>query len=81
MSLVDAEQTYTKYHLGNNIYDTKNLGVIWRKKRDEIGLKVSVEEIQVTKRRILQKCASIYDTLRISSTVMLNGKTIYQRSL
>ena len=81
MSLVDAEQTYTKYHLGNNIYDTKNLGVIWRKKRDEIGLKISVEEIQVTKRRILQKCASIYDTLIISSTVTLNGKTIYQRSL
>ena len=81
MSLVDAEQTYTKYHLGNNIYDTKNLGVIWRKKRDEIGLKISAEEIQVTKRGILQKCASIYDALRISSTVTLNGKTIYQRSL
>ena len=81
MSLVDAEQTYTKYHLGNNIYDTKNLGVIWRKKRDEIGLKISFEEIQVTKRGILQKCASIYDTLRISSTVTLNGKTIYQTSL
>ena len=81
MSLADAEQTYTKYHLGNDIYDTKNLGVIWRKKRDEIGLKISAEEIQVTKRGILQKCASIYDALRISSTVTLNGKTIYQRSL
>ena len=81
MSSVDAEQTYTKCHPGNDIYDTKNLGVIWCKKRDETELKISAEEIQVIKRGILQKCASIYDTLRISSLVTLNGKTIYQRSL
>ena len=49
MSLVDAEQTYSKYHLGNNIYDTKNLGVIWRKKRDEIGLKFQLKRSKLLK--------------------------------
>ena len=41
MSSVDAEQANAKRQLENDTYDTKILeGVIWDKKRDEIGVTI-----------------------------------------
>ena len=47
VSAVDAEQPYAKSQLGGNTYDTKILGVIWDKKRDEIWLSFLVEETKL----------------------------------
>ena len=74
MSSADAEQTYAKSQLSNYTYDTKILGAIWNKKGDEIVITISAAEIQVSKRGILQKLASIYDPLGIASPVTLCGK-------
>ena len=74
MSSADAEQTYAKSQLGNYTYDTQILGAIWNKKGDEIVITISAAEIQVSKRGILQKLASIYDPLGIASPVTLYGK-------
>lgn len=58
MSSVDAEQTNAKNQLVNDNYVTKIFGVIWDKKRVKIGVVISGEETQVTKRGILQKVRS-----------------------
>ena len=78
MSSVDTEQTYPKSQLRNDTYDTKILGVIRDKKRDEIGVTIPAADTQVNKRGIFQKLASIYDPLEIASLVTQYGKIIYR---
>ena len=66
-----------KSQLVNDTYDTKILGVILDKKRDEIGVTIPAAETQVTQKGILQKLEYIYDPLENASTFTLYVKIIY----
>ena len=55
---------------------TKILGLIWEKDKDLLAVEIASEMRKLTKRTILQKMASICDTLSIISTTTTIGKII-----
>ena len=76
----DGEQSYAKQKLCVNPGETKLLGLLWDKKRDEIAVTFPRSPSDVTKREMLRFLASVYDPLGLASPTMLIGKLMFREA-
>ncbi|XP_046863381.1 uncharacterized protein LOC124457138 [Xenia sp. Carnegie-2017] len=74
----DEEETLAKQQLGTKSGESKVLGLLWKKKSDEISIVIPSEKSAKTKREVLSRLAQVYDPLGITSPLILEGKIIYR---
>ena len=63
--------------MGVKLNKTKMLDLSWRKNKDLLAAEIPAEIRKLTKWTVLQKLASIYDPLGITSLTSIIGKIIY----
>ncbi|KHJ42945.1 Pao retrotransposon peptidase [Trichuris suis] len=74
-SLTTAEE----YHLGEDTFDTKVLGVRWRQQDDVLVFHVDLGEAVFTRRGLLSKMAKIYDPLGLLSPAVTRAKIMHRQ--
>ena len=70
--------TYAKSQLGVRRNETKIFGVLWDKATDQIAVTFPHLNVEPTKRGILQKLASCYNSVGLAAPILLVGKSIYR---
>ena len=63
----ETDQTFAKQTLGMKLNEIRMLGLSWKKDKDMLAVEISSEMKKLTKQTILQKLASIYVPLGITS--------------
>ena len=76
--VVTDDQMIAKQQLRVKLNETKMLGLPWNKDEDTSAVEIASEVKKLTKQRILQKLASIYDPLRMISPTTIIEKIIYR---
>jgi hypothetical protein len=74
----DGESTYAKETLGTTPSDTKLLGLGWNKKEDTLFVSLPKQNVEMTKRTVLQTMAKLYDPLGIAAPYLLTAKVIFR---
>jgi hypothetical protein len=74
----DGESTYAKETLGTKPSDTKLLGLGWNKKEDTLFVSLPKQNIEMTKRTVLQTMTKLYDPLGIAAPYLLTANVIFR---
>ena len=80
VSRIETDETYAKQQLSKGDAKSTILGISSNKQDDQLEVKFSQRQTEVTKRGVMQYLASVYDPTGLISPTLVRGKMIFRET-